>query len=176
MTSRYILQNFPIQEFVLVPSKCPFGNSRSYLNDSPVRTNPATSHHILQIQPILTSLTEALDNRIVMTTAFSTPLGTTVSSHGYAASHHLWHRVQSRSLQTQSNMAVRSWPWHILLLLYGKLLCAFGTRWRAVVAASPHSTAFQHLVFAKGMNPECKSAVSLQMMAIWALSGQPGAR
>jgi hypothetical protein len=118
-----------LTEFVLVPSKCHFVNSRSYLNSTPVRTNPATSHDILQIQPILTSLLEALDNHIVMTTAFSTP-------DGYAALHHLWYRVQSLclSLQThthKSNMAVMSWPWHIqkpciALCFWDKMWCSCG--------------------------------------------------
>jgi hypothetical protein len=195
MTIRYILQDFPIQEFVLIPSKCPFVNSRSYLNSSPVRTNPATSHLILQIQPILTSLTEALDNHVVMTTAFSTPLGIIVSSHGYAGLHHLWYRVQSLCLSAdtqncryKSNMAESgmSWPWHILkpfmLLLYGKLLYAFGTRCRGVVqlfqlwlqvltqssvAISYDCCHFTILYFQKGMNPECKSVVTQYSEGFW---------
>jgi hypothetical protein len=197
MTNRYILQNFPIQEFVLVPSKCPFVNSRSYLNSTPIRTNSATSHDILQIQPIFTSLTEAFDNHIVLTTAFSTPLGIIVSSHGYAALHNLWYRVQSLCLSAdtqncryKSNMAVMSWPWHIqkpciALCFWDKM--SWSCPAVPVVAASPDSIicnnqlwlqSFHHLVLSKRNEPrmQVSSYTVLQRMIVWAWVGMPGAQ
>jgi hypothetical protein len=43
-----------------------------------------------------------------MTTAFSTPLGIIVSSHGYAGLHHLWYRVQSVSLHTHKTVGTKA--------------------------------------------------------------------
>jgi hypothetical protein len=186
---------YPVNALLLIP-----GPTSITLLSEPIQQLHITFY---RFQPILTSLTEALDNHIVMTTVFSTLLGIIVSSHGYAALHHLWYRVQSLCLSAdtqncryKSSMAVTNLGWAGHGISWNPACyCCMGNcsmllgqdvmevvqlfqLWLHVLIQSSVAISYDYLHFSilyfqNGMNPECKSVVT-QYSKWWSFEHEVG--